>query len=148
MRNFKWCRQEVAEFCLLDEEHVHICITTPRSRAIRPRCGRTAINLFFHDLDPEAIRRTDAAIRDAAKAQELIDGCLTEQQAREIVAFVQATPEDKTVLINCEAGISRSPGVVLALRRHYGGDTEEVFNRAHPNVHVTSLVTRVLSNRS
>lgn len=142
MRDFTWCPQEVAEDCQSSRAHVHICISSPKGRTIKPRCGRKALNLFFHDLDPEAIRRTNAFDDDPVKGQEIIAACFTEVHAKELSAFVQETAE--SIVVNCEAGISRSPGVVLALRRKYGGDTEEVFQKAHPNIHVASMLGREL----
>lgn len=142
MRNFTWCRQELAKDCQLVGNHVHICIATPGGRTIAPSCGFKTLNLFFHDLDPEAIRRTNAFADDPDKGQQMIDNCFTIDQAKEIASFVNVTNED--IQVNCEAGISRSPGVVLALRRKYGGDTEEVYKKAHPNVHVASTLGREL----
>lgn len=144
MREFTWCRQEIAEYCLLNGDHVHISVTTPGYRVITPRCGRKTLNMLFHDLDPAAIRRTEAFEKDPKKGQELIDGCFTEAQAADMAVYVRQTGEDETVIINCEAGISRSPGIVLAFRRRYGGDTEEVFKKACPNIHVASVLGRVL----
>jgi predicted protein tyrosine phosphatase len=96
----------------------------------------------FHDLDPEAIKRTRAAHGDWPKAQEMIDNCFTEAHANALVAFLE--PIEALLVVNCEAGISRSPAVVLALRRKYGGDTEQVYKEAIPNIHVASVLGRVL----
>lgn len=143
MRDFTWCPQEVAERCDQERDHVHIIIASPKGRFIHPPCRKTMLRLFFYDLDPEAIRRTEAFKNDAAKGQELIDGCFTEEHAGHIELFVRSTdPSD--VIVNCEAGVSRSPGVVLALRRKYGGDTEWVYKRSHPNIHVASLLGKAL----
>lgn len=143
-RAFRWCPQEGAEGCALTGDHVHICIGTPGTKkAWVPPCRKTTLRIFFHDLDPAAIRRSSAYEKGPDKGEELIAGCLTEEQAQQIAAFVQATAPDD-VIVNCEAGISRSPGVVLALRRKYGGDTEEPFRKAHPNIHVASTLGRVL----
>lgn len=142
MRNFVWCRQEIAEDCRGGDNHIHVCITTPKYRAIMPSCRLKTLNLFFHDLDPAAILRTEAFVKDPVKGQELIDGCFTEAHAKALVEFIGKSK--KTVVVNCEAGISRSPGVVLALRRKFGGDTEECFKRACPNIHVASVLGQVL----
>lgn len=143
MRDFRWCPQEVAEDCWFDEEHVHICITTPGYRKITPRCGRKAINLFFRDQEPDDIRATSAFAKDPIKGQQVVDECFTESQALAISTFVAETPEAVTVVVNCEAGFSRSPAVVLALRKRYGGDLQP---RAHidPNKHVISTLEKVL----
>lgn len=145
MREFAWCRQEIAEDCRWGGDHVHIIIASPTApKRIMPSCKKMALRLFFYDLDPEAIRRTNAFANDPAKGQELIDGCFTEEHASQIARFVAALDEDETVIVNCEAGVSRSPGVVLALRRKHGGDTEAVFRKACPNIHVASVLGRVL----
>jgi hypothetical protein len=144
MKTFTWCRRELAEGCLEQAPHVHICITGPDCRGIAPKCGAQKLQLFFYDLDPEKIKRTSAFADDPEKGKAMLAGCFSETQARRISAFVAATPDDTAIIVNCEAGVSRSPAVVLALRRHYGGDTEEVFKRAVPNIHVSSILSRVL----
>lgn len=143
-RKFTWCRQEIAEFCISDVKHVHICITTPGYRGIIPRCKKKTLNFFFYDLDPDAIRRTPAFANDPLRGKEIIDGCFTEDHARQMIDFVGETDENGIVVVNCEAGISRSPAVVLAFRSKYGGDTEEVFREAYPNIHVASMLGREL----
>lgn len=146
MKTFRWCDIDAAKDCSLSEEHVHICINSPKGRTINPRCGRPALHLFFHDLYPEQIRKSDAFADNPVKGQEYIDNCMHPEQAQRIVDFVKHTDDKLTVMVNCEAGISRSPGVVLAMRKHYGGDTDEVFKRAYPNLYVTNMVTEALNN--
>lgn len=143
MREFTWCRQEIAEGCSRDDDHVHVVITTPGERKIMLPCRKTTLRIFFNDLDPEAIRRTKAFAENPTKGQMLIDGCFTGAHAWEVASFVSMTNPDD-VVVNCEAGVSRSAGVVLALRRKYGGDTEELFRKAHPNIHVASMLGREL----
>lgn len=143
MRHFRWCRQELAEECGKQDWHVHVCISSPGYRTIMPKCGRPYLGMHFYDLDPEAIRRSRKAGDDMKRAQELIDQCFYEDDARRIVEFLE-TYKDGDVIVNCEAGVSRSPGVVLALRRKFGGDTEQVFKTSCPNIHVASTLGRVL----
>lgn len=144
MRQFTWCRQEVAENCTWGGEHVHIIITTPGSRRIMPSCKKTALRVFFQDLVPDQIRKTKAFENDPKRGQELIDGCFTEQHAHDIARFVGATDEDETIIVNCEAGVSRSPAVVLAFWRLQGEDIESVYRKAHPNIYVANMLGRVL----
>lgn len=143
MREFRWCRQELAEGCRKQDWHVHVCITSPKYRNILPGCGRPALRLSFYDLDPAAVMRSRKAGDDMVKARELVDGCMTCLQAEEIVLFLEKYAEGD-VIVNCEAGVSRSPGVVLALRRKFGGDTEAVFKTSCPNIHVASTLGKVL----
>lgn len=139
MRQFTWCRQELAEDCRHEGVHAHIVITSVGYRMIVPSCKNTKLTLFFWDLDPAAIRRTAKYKKDPALGDRLIDGCFSREQAAAITMFVGATAPDD-IVVNCEGGISRSAGIVLALRRAFGGDTEQVFNEAHPNIHVASLL--------
>lgn len=143
MRDFTWGMQEVAENCLQERDHVHIVITSPGSRVIQLPCKKTTLRLFFVDLDPSAIRQSEAFANDAKRGQALIDACFTEEHAEHIELFVRSTdPSD--VIVNCEAGVSRSPAVVLALRQKYGGDADWVFKKAYPNLHVANVLGRVL----
>lgn len=150
MRNFFWCPQEAALACRGTDVHYHICITGPEGRTIYPACGQKALHLYFRDQDPEAIRRTEAYAQHPAIGEELIRQCFTEDQAKEMAAFVKATPDsdDTYVIVNCEAGLSRSPGTVLAFRRFYGGDVDEPFRKAHPNIHVASVLGKVLREQN
>lgn len=144
MRAFRWCEQKVAEDCWWDEEHVHICITTPGYRKITPRCGRKTLNLFFADLEPEEIRKLRLYTEDPVKGELRVAECFTESQALAILTFVNEVPEEFTIIINCEGGISRSPALVLAFRKHFGGDTQEVHEKAYPNSHVLSVMSKIL----
>jgi predicted protein tyrosine phosphatase len=79
------------------------------------------LELTFHDVDSEKI----------ATKHNLV--LFTKEQARRILDFVQET-NPKLVVIQCEAGISRSAGIAAALseihNNHDGG-----FFRAHiPNM--------------
>lgn len=143
MRLFRWCRQELAEGCKKQDWHVHVCITSPKYRNILPGCGRPSLRLSFHDLDPAQILSSRRAGDDMAKAQELVDGCMNLGQAEEIVLFLEKHPEGD-VIVNCEAGVSRSPGVVLALRTKFGGDVEAVYKSSCPNIYVANILGKVL----
>ena len=144
MRNFVWCRQEVAENCERKEDHSHVIITAPGNRRIIPHCRQVTLRLFFLDLDPEAIRRTEAFKGNPTRGRELIAQCFTEEHATHIVKFIMMTKPSETVIVNCEAGISRSAGIVLAFRRFQEQDTDDVFAKAHPNIHVASTLGRKL----
>jgi predicted protein tyrosine phosphatase len=146
MKRFKWCPEIAIRKCLgfFPEPHVHVCIRSVGAEIKTPECGNAALYLDFHDLDPEAIRRTALYEKDPSRGEDYARGCLNEQQACSIARFVADCPDDLLVVVNCEAGVSRSPGVVLALRRKYGGDTEECFRKAYPNIYVASMVGKEL----
>jgi predicted protein tyrosine phosphatase len=131
MKTFVWCPRETAKLChhRFTEPHVHIGIRNVDAEITKPGCSGGALFLEFHDLGDNA-------------PAELHDGLFKPSQAKQIAEFVHK--HDGLIVVNCEAGLSRSPGVVLALRRFFGGDTEEVFQKAMPNIFVTSLLTRAL----
>ena len=68
-----------------------------------------------------------------------------ESQACEIIDFVKANAncEDKTMLIHCAAGISRSGAVATFIMEKYQLD-QELFKRLNPQVQPNSMVLRML----
>lgn len=146
MKTFVWCPQEAIKKCLSIWEvpHSHICIRSVGAEITTPQCGNPALYLDFHDLDPEAIRRTVHYAENPVEGEAFIKGCLTDEQAHAMAEFAHYRPDDELIVVNCEAGISRSPGSVLAFRRFYGGDVDEPYKKAIPNMHVASVVGRVL----
>jgi predicted protein tyrosine phosphatase len=138
MKTFKWCPRIAIPLCVhwFGTKHAHIIISTPGEPVPEPACkdiGNHGIFLQFHDLGE--------TFRNDPKYRE---GMFTEEHAKRIAEFVKKTPEEVLIVVNCEGGVSRSPGVVLALRRHYGGDTEDIFEKAVPNIFVTSILSKVL----
>jgi predicted protein tyrosine phosphatase len=149
VKRFKWGPEIAMLACdhFVPERHAHICIRTPGEPPKMPPCKEHSLHQAFNDLDPEAIKRTEAFEKDPQKGRLLIENCFTEDHAREIREFLKIIRDEHLVFVNCEAGVSRSAGVVLALRRHYGGDEEEIFQKAAPNIHVTSIMTRILKEQ-
>lgn len=147
MHQFIWCSRQEAEKCNYTSKHVHICITTPRHADVVLSCGCAQLNLSFHDLDPEAIIRSAKALGMPVPTH-LIEQCFTKDHARKIIQFVESTQDDSTIIVNCDAGLSRSPGVVLALRQFYGGNTQECYTKAFPNHYIACLLKQELMNRA
>jgi len=143
-RSFKWCRQEIAEFCLEKEEHVHVAVTTPAYRMITPKCGRPTLNMRFWDLNPHEIRKRKVYKDDPVEGEEFCSKCFSPDQAKQLLDFIGNAPQGHLVVVNCEAGISRSAGIVLALRTYYGGDIEEIFEKAYPNLYVADTLGKLL----
>lgn len=130
-REFEWCSRRIVRTCQMTfrKPHHHIAIKTPGAPIVDLGCGGERLRLEFHDLGEQSPR-------------EFWDGLFTVDQAREIKSFVAG--REGLFVVNCEAGISRSAGTVLALRRFFGGNTEEVRRKAQPNIFVTSILLRVL----
>ncbi len=148
MKRFLWCPEEGMKKCtaFFPFRHAHIIIRSPEAEIKHPPCKGMAIYLAFWDLDPDTINRQGVFRENPVRQKELLDGCMQTSHAASIVTFVKSVPDDVPIIVNCEAGVSRSPGTVLALRRYYGGDEEEVFKKAIPNLHVTSTLTSVLKS--
>lgn len=107
------------------------------------------LNLQFQDWDREAMERDFATFRlreDWTPEDEIyfsgaIRDCMTPGHASQICAFVGALAPDASLLIHCEAGVSRSAGVAAALRDLGFAQWDEGTNRRyHPNLWVKKLV--------
>jgi predicted protein tyrosine phosphatase len=104
--------------------HVVVSITNPENDEVQlpqnpMRLG--LIRLKFHDLEDDYSQNENLVISD--------------QQAKDIVALFQ-TYRDKieSVIVNCEAGISRSAGCAAALSVLAGESDEKFFQgRYCPN---------------
>lgn len=147
MKEFNWYSREKAQFCRAFARehplHAHIDIRSPQANETVFGCDGPRLSLRFHDLEPLKIRKTAAFNNEPDIGEIMIRECFREDQAREIARFVRGT-DVPFFFVNCEAGISRSAGVVLALRKFFGGSTEEVHQKAHPNPHVSDLLYQVL----
>jgi predicted protein tyrosine phosphatase len=106
----------------LVEPHAVISICEPGAeKAMIPEGGscRGILRLSFHDVDrPE---RAGAILFDAAHAWE-------------ILRFVESVRKDiRTLVVHCEAGVSRSAGVAAALSRALFGEDRFFFDHYMPN---------------
>lgn len=64
--------------------------------------------------------------------------------AREIRAFVEAHPEAELIVVQCEAGMCRSPAVAAALWRWLEGSRGPFFETFRPNRHVYRTLSEEL----
>lgn len=140
MKSITWCRQEIGEGCLLTDEHIHIAIRSPEGRTIAPRCRKETLHLSFLDMVPADIRAREIYKKEPKKGEELCALCFRQEHAALIKEFLGNKPQDVHVVVNCEAGISRSAGVALVLRTLYGGDIPEIHIKAYPNLHVADML--------
>ena len=56
------------------------------------------------------------------------DRGITQEQANQIASFVKRHKEINTMVVHCDAGISRSAGIAAAISKWYFGTDEWVFN--------------------
>jgi predicted protein tyrosine phosphatase len=106
---------------------------SPPARVKKQSGLRGLIQLAFDDAEP-----TDGA--ELAAALTL----MTAEQADQIWKFFeQHKGEVGSVLVHCEAGVSRSPAVAAALCKGTGGDDRKFFRRYQPNMHVYRLMLQI-----
>jgi predicted protein tyrosine phosphatase len=108
-----------------------ISISDPGSRRpkVRKQSGlRAVLRLCFHDAEPTGMPDLDRRVT-----------CMHADQARQIWEFVTQHADVGTIVVHCEAGMSRSPAVAAALCEAMGMDDR--FSREYqPNAHVYRLV--------
>lgn len=95
------------------------------------------LRLSFHDI----------GLSTAANDKECIYRLFSMDQAREVLDFVEQMREVKgveTIMVHCEGGVSRSPGIAAALSKIYNGDDMMYFQRPYtPNSFVYNRILEV-----
>jgi predicted protein tyrosine phosphatase len=102
--------------------HVIVSITTPGDKEPPlPTNDKTLgiLRLEFYDMD--------RVVQGYNEGQE--PKMFQPAQAKQVLAFVTAHPEAELVVVHCDAGLSRSPGVSAALAKVLNGDDGELFKR-------------------
>jgi len=102
--------------------HVWFSISTPNDAVARPQCNEhtlKVLSLQFYDADAVVTGQNSVTA----------DGLFSPEQARQIIAVVKAYPEATTIMVHCDAGSSRSPGVAAAVAKIVNGDDSYFFNR-------------------
>lgn len=94
-----------------------ISITDPRT--VQPRLDgwHSVLRVEFHDIDPDQIASPFTRARAAAHYT-----LMRAEQAREIVAFVQAIQSNGAsgIMVHCEQGVSRSAAVAKWIADRHG----------------------------
>lgn len=132
MSQFDFSVYPCAEMPHIDPHPDHIIIsvnevnTEPYSIHENGNCQAT-LRLHFDDCE-EADR--NIASWNGRQAQPL-----TEEQAYEIIKFVQTNQNVPLIVVHCAAGVSRSPAIAAALSYMFNGrGTEQAFFDKHvPN---------------
>jgi len=75
-------------------------------------------------------------------------GCVLfeEEDARKIVNFVLANPTEE-IVAHCDMGISRSAGIIAAIKKHLTGNSTEIFTNKQyfPNMRVYNLILKAFN---
>lgn len=124
MEIFVYSRGAIERLAPHDVPHVIISITTTADDVARLPSGdqcKGVLRLAF--LDADAPRSDDAT------------GLFSTEHATAICDFVeQHRRVVRRIVVHCDAGLSRSPGVAAALAVCLGGSDEEFFRRYRPNM--------------
>jgi predicted protein tyrosine phosphatase len=125
---------EVAKFTT---EHIAISIGTDKNIQLPPNEKRKGtLELLFDDLDTDKYSDIDFSnLLISSRKPRLF----TKVMAKSILVFVEDFPET-SIVINCEAGVSRSAGVAAALSKIYLGDDQNFFKTHYPNMRVYRMI--------
>jgi predicted protein tyrosine phosphatase len=117
----------IPEFVVLSREN---------AECYEPRGREICISISDPDAQPARVSPRFAAVLrlnfdDVTERGEPSDILFAEDHAREIRDFLESWPSAERVMIHCNAGVSRSPGVALGLCDVRGWATAEL-ERSHP----------------
>jgi predicted protein tyrosine phosphatase len=120
-------RRHVPEFVVLSREE---------AEAYEPRGKEICISISDPDAPSAQVSPRFAAVLrlnfdDVIERGEPSDVLFAEGHAREIREFLDSWPNAERVMVHCNAGVSRSPGVALGLCDLGGWATAEL-ERSHP----------------
>jgi predicted protein tyrosine phosphatase len=119
--------RQVPEFVVLSREEAEL---------YEPRGKEICISISDPDASPARVSSRFAAVLrlnfdDVIERGEPSDILFAEDHAREIRKFLDAWPKVERVMVHCNAGVSRSPGVALGLCDIRGWATA-ALERSHP----------------
>ncbi len=113
-----------------------VVLSRGEAERYEPRGTEICISISDPDAPPARISpRFSAVLRlnfdDLAERVEASDILFAQDHAREISEFVDSWPTANRVVVHCNAGVSRSPGVALGLCDVHGWATAKL-ERSHP----------------
>jgi predicted protein tyrosine phosphatase len=120
-------KRSIPEFVVLSRED---------AERYEPRDREICISIADPDAEPAQLSSRFAAVlrlhfTDIIEQGEPSDVLFSEDHARAIRAFLDAWPDAKRIVVHCNAGVSRSPGVALGLCDIRGWATAKL-ERSHP----------------
>lgn len=95
------------------------------------------LQLSYADIDNSSLESTEEAYK-----------LFSQEQAEQIWNFLEEySPKIKTLLVHCEAGISRSPATAAAISKVLNGDDSFYFKRYTPNAFVYRTILESAARR-
>jgi predicted protein tyrosine phosphatase len=120
------------------KKHIPAFVVLSREDAERyePREREICISIADPDAEPANLSTDFAGVlrlnfTDIVEMGEPSDVLFSEIHARAIREFIDAWPDARRIVVHCQAGMSRSPGVALGLCDVRGWATAEL-ERSHP----------------
>lgn len=113
-----------------------VILSREEAERYEPRGKEICISIADPDAEPAQISDRFAAVLrlhfdDVIERGEPSDILFCAEHARAIKSFIQSWPVAERVVVHCNAGVSRSPGVALGLSDLHGWATA-ALERAHP----------------
>ena len=121
-------RSQIEKF-ITDKKHIVISIRNPEEKPVKlpiQKSRLASLFLDFHDADNRSLKLVDSDIKLKL---------FNEEQATSILEFVELFKDKiQLVVVNCEAGISRSAGIGASLSKIYNNDDTYFFKHYCPNM--------------
>ena|SRR3990167_2812669 len=134
---FKTFSRELIELWIPKENCAIISISDPGSEPVILNVNKLVkgvLRLSFHDID-----NFPAEILPLFEKEGIV--LFSYKHADKIVKFIcNNLNEISLIACNCEAGISRSRGVIAALSKAIIGNDDKVFQRGRPNLRIRSIL--------
>ena len=127
MTRISICSRKQVEMFLPSQDSILISITDPGRKFPKVSRGWKLLRLSFHDLDEVRCNK---------------DILISEMDATFILEFIEST-NPKEIVINCEAGISRSAGVAVALEEILNENKQAFKKYPNHNRRVASTILQV-----
>lgn len=124
-------RQQIQAGVLVRGSYVVITIADPEMAraAVKRQSGLLdVLSLHFHDAEPWSGNPSNIRLMD-------------EHDARAIYDFVKEWKgKADALVVNCVAGMSRSPAVAIGICQAMGWDCQDIIEDSQPNAYVLDLV--------
>ena len=113
-----------------------IVLSRQDAEAYEPRGREICISIFDPEAEPARISPRFASVLrlsfdDIIEMGEPTDILFARDHAASIFQFIEAWPSAERVVVHCNMGVSRSPGVALGLCDMHGWATAEL-EQSHP----------------
>ena len=127
-----------------DKPHIYISVKCPYdpdgwAKLPKNKSRVYTLLLAFDDWDDFQHDQLKTEFANNPKVQRMV--FFSPDHAKSIVSVVKEyLPWIQTIIAQCDAGISRSPGIAAALSKCINGFDDQFFQRHHPNRRVYRMI--------